>query len=1024
MTQVFISYSHDSEEHQSAVLALSERLRKDGLHTTLDRYINGTPDEGWPRWMLNQLDAADFVLVVCTPIYYRRFRGHEVPGKGKGADWEGALITQELYDARSATLKFVPIFLSAADDDCVPEPLRSQTHYALTSETNYQSLYDFLLGQAGVEPGPVGVHKIKPRVKGAPLSFAEPAPATSRAPAAGAFKADISRIDKYAPEELIGRESELELLNDAWMKVHQAQTQRRHVLTLVAMGGEGKTSLVAKWAAQLAHDGWPGCDAVFAWSFYSQGTREQTAASSDLFLVEALRFFGDAEMAQSNQSAFDKARRLAQLVGGQHALLILDGLEPLQYAPTSPTPGELRDGAMAGLLKALAVNSKGLCVLTTRYALADLRNYLQTTVLEHHLLRLSEPAGVQLLHRLGVHGSTQELAALVEGVRGHALTLNLLGTYLRDAHGGDVRKRDQVKLEEADAEEQGGHAFRVVEAYVQWFGSPDKNAKEAKRGQRAIAVLRMLGLFDRPASADCLHALLKAPPIRGLTDALFDITVEQRNIVYARLEAAKLLAVRRDVAGALLSLDAHPLVREYFGRTLKEEQPQAWRDAHRRIYEHLSATTKEGKQPSLEDLQPLYEAVAHGCQAGMLQDACDAVYRARILRGDENYSIKKLGAHASDLGAIVGFLELPWSRAAPALSEAAQAWLLHEAAYSLCALGRQSEAIEPMRIGLDMTVRRGEWRNAAIGASSLSGLELTLGQIDGDGPASAVRTAAQSVDYAERSGDLSQRPRRLATLADALHQAGRGAEALRLFTEAEVLQAEDQPEYPLLYSVTGFLYADLLLSEAERGAWRTAWHSGKPFQRAGILSDVERRAIGSLHLAESNNWLLDIALSHLTLGRTWLYAAVLQADTLRSDASAWFTTGRVAGEIDNAVKGFRISGNVDNLPLSLLTRAWLRYMQGRTTGADSAQGDLDEAWDIAERGPMPLYQADIHLHRARLFFRDQDYPWSKNDDGRARGPLDDLADARRLIERHGYWRRKEELEDAEAAITAYVEAAH
>jgi hypothetical protein len=254
---------------------------------------------------------------------------------------------------------------------------------------------------------------------------------------------------------------------------------------------------------------------------------------------------------------------------------------------------------MAGLLKALAVNSKGLCVLTTRYALADLRNYLQTTVLEHHLLRLSEPAGVQLLHCLGVHGSAQELAALVESVRGHALTLNLLGTYLRDAHGGDVRKRDQIKLEEADAEEQGGHAFRVVEAYVQWFGSPDKNAKEAKRGQRAIAVLRMLGLFDRPASADCLHALLKAPPIRGLTDALFDITVDQRNFVYARLEAAKMLTVKRDAAGALLSLDAHPLVREYFGKTLKAQRPQIWREAHRRLYEYLCASTKEGKKPAM-----------------------------------------------------------------------------------------------------------------------------------------------------------------------------------------------------------------------------------------------------------------------------------------------------------------------------------------------------------------------------------------------------------------------------------------
>jgi hypothetical protein len=61
-----------------------------------------------------------------------------------------------------------------------------------------------------------------------------------------------------------------------------------------------------------------------------------------------------------------------------------------------------------------------------------------------------------------------------------------------------------------------------------------------------------------------------------------------------------------------------------------------------------------------------------------------------------------------------------------------------------------------------------------------------------------------------------------------------------------------------------------------------------------------------------------------------------------------------------------------------------------------AQADLDEAQEIAERGPMPLLLADIALYRARLF-RDREA----------------LATARRLIEKHGYWRRKEELEDAE-----------
>jgi hypothetical protein len=104
---------------------------------------------------------------------------------------------------------------------------------------------------------------------------------------------EISRIDKYAPAELIGRKDETKLLNAAWEKVLRIEKGRAHVLTFVALGGEGKTSLVAKWAAELAHQDWPGCDVAFAWSFYSQGTREQMVASSDLFLKEALTFFGD-----------------------------------------------------------------------------------------------------------------------------------------------------------------------------------------------------------------------------------------------------------------------------------------------------------------------------------------------------------------------------------------------------------------------------------------------------------------------------------------------------------------------------------------------------------------------------------------------------------------------------------------------------------------------------------------------------------------------------------------------------------
>lgn len=171
---VFISYSHDSDDHRARVLGLSERLRGDGIDARLDQYLNGAPNIGWPRWMLDQLDEANFVVVVCTETYYRRFRGHEEPGMGKGADWEGALITQEIYDTRSSSLKFIPVLFDREDERFIPEPLRRLTYYLLNSESSYNDFYDFLLGQAGVEARSLGTLRTRERRRGVPLSFDQP----------------------------------------------------------------------------------------------------------------------------------------------------------------------------------------------------------------------------------------------------------------------------------------------------------------------------------------------------------------------------------------------------------------------------------------------------------------------------------------------------------------------------------------------------------------------------------------------------------------------------------------------------------------------------------------------------------------------------------------------------------------------------------------------------------------------------------------------------------------------------------
>ncbi|WP_295393187.1 TIR domain-containing protein [uncultured Thiodictyon sp.] len=1055
--RVFVSYSHDSDAHRERVLALSERLRGDGIATELDQYVNGAPPEGWPRWMLDGLDASDRVLLICTPTYYRRFRGHEAPGKGKGVDWEGAIVTQAIYDARSRTTRFIPVLFDPGAAGSIPEPVRGHTHYCLTSEAAYRDLYDALLDQAGVEPGELGTLKPKARRRGEPLRLPDPAATADPSPDPVAPPdIDLSHLPAGAPH-FLGRESELAALDAAWCDgAGGSGCAHTAIVELVAPGGTGKTALVRHWLAGLAARDWPGAARVYAWSFYSQGTAEDRQATEDHFLAAAVARFAVPVAPSANPA--DKGQALAETLVRRRTLLLLDGCEPLQYPP-GPLAGELRTPGLKSLLGHLASAGRpGLCVLTTREPIRTLDAWVRRrdrpagTCLRLDLGSLSDADGARLLHALGADraGSTAlgpddpELCAASRAVRGHALTLSLLGNYLRLAYAGDIRARDRADLGAASAA-AGGHAHRAVAAYERWFERSAPGAGES--GAQALAALRLLGYFDRPASVENLAALRAAPPIPGLTEALFarpgaaadgsadvpsatarsavgafgfaqriwrslrhrappggggpaesrrsqgwePIGDTQWRIALKRLEEAGLIAPP-DPANASPegTLDAHPLVREYLADAIAARSPDAWREGHRRLYARLAASAPH-RPEGLDGLQPLYQAVAHGCRAGLWQEVCDGVYIDRILRGtghDGAYSVRKLGAFGADLGAVACFFAEPWTRPVPALAEGARGWLLHEAAFRLRALGRLAEALEPMRAGAQMYVEREEWKYAARVYGNLSELLLTLGRV-----AESAADAERSVGYADRCGDAFWRMASRAALADALHQRGEIGQARLGFAEAETMQAELQPQYQLLYSLQGFRYGDLLLAAAERAAWVfAAGDAGGAGDRASeALADCEavaRRAGQTLEWEEGMPGapLLDFALHHLTLARAALYADRLQGRPPGPEAQA---------QTEQAVGGLRAAGAQEFVVCGLLTRAWLRGALGDPAGART---DLAQVQEIASRGAMQLHLADCALHRARLF-RDRQA----------------LAQARRLIESCHYGRRLPELADAEAA---------
>ncbi|HLO14668.1 MAG TPA: AAA-like domain-containing protein [Anaerolineales bacterium] len=144
--RVFISYSHDSPQHEELVLSFSNRLRADGVDAFLDQYVE-SPPEGWPLWMEKQIRDADFVLMICTKTYLKRVMNEEQPGRGLGVRWEATISYQHLYNAGSINTKFIPIVFEEACLSYIPKPLQATTYYLLTSEDAYKALYRHITGQ-------------------------------------------------------------------------------------------------------------------------------------------------------------------------------------------------------------------------------------------------------------------------------------------------------------------------------------------------------------------------------------------------------------------------------------------------------------------------------------------------------------------------------------------------------------------------------------------------------------------------------------------------------------------------------------------------------------------------------------------------------------------------------------------------------------------------------------------------------------------------------------------------------------
>jgi hypothetical protein len=591
--KLFISYSHDDENHAKKVLQLANDLRRAGFDVPIDQHV-AAPEQGWPLWMENGIEDSAFVLLICTQTYKRRITGKEKEKIGYGCRFEGKVIYNAIDKDASRNNKYLPVLFNNADKAHIPLILAGDTFYLITPDDpkGFDDLIRRLQDKHQAFTPPVGPAKNIPDL-----------------PDPGSYLNTLTKANcqidlPVTPGNIVGREKEVDQLNQAW------EDESIPVISFIAWGGVGKSSLIRYWLNHMRDNNYKGAERVFAHSFYSQGTSDQRHVSAEHFINMAFRFLQYKDKRPT--SGHEQGLLLAELFCQRKTLLILDGLEPMQHPP-GDLQGKLKDQSLAALLKNLAYNLQGLCVITSRVPVFELQS---SDCPSHELEQLSVEAGIQVLENNQVTGPKGAMVKAVEEVEGHALTLALLGSYLKTVYNGDIGKRDQMPAY-AGKHIKGRHAKKVMASYHGWLSTQDGPE---------LDILHILGLFDRAASKDAIDVLKAAPAIAGVSERIQDLSHEEWAFAVDTLTSLSLI-LKPDQTQ---TLDCHPLVREYFTDQLKAENPEGYQAAHARLYEYYKNLPEKELPDTLEELEPLFTAVAHGCLAGLHQQALHEVYWPKI----------------------------------------------------------------------------------------------------------------------------------------------------------------------------------------------------------------------------------------------------------------------------------------------------------------------------------------------------------------------------------------------------------
>ncbi len=710
--------------------------------------------------------------------------------------------------------------------------------------------------------------------------------------------------------ELVGREEELSFLDTCW------SDPKVNFVEVVAFGGTGKSSLINKWLSGFRQDHYRKAEKIYAWSFYWQGHSSDVNSSGDYFIEHALTWFGDENPTAG--TPWSKASRLAKLIRDSRTLLILDGLEPLQFPPGNKH-GQIENPSVSFLIRELAAENQGLVIATTRSPVTDIKAFDDGRVAKLNLSNLSEEAGIALLKRQGVTGKTHEYENVVRSYDGHPLSLSLVAGYLTTVHQGDLSNLSEGHslLDDAHRENQ---VQGIMSDYLEWLSD-----------KPALQLLRLVSLLERTTSVQELQAVSKIRTECGLNDDLADHNEGVWRYAIQELISAKLVSSESQNPGDVI--DCHPLIQDCILQHLKGNEGDMWESGNSLIFDYLISTAPE-EPANMTEMEPLFRAVIHGTRARRYTESF-ALYYEKIKKGQ--FSIFTDGSHHADQSCIRAFFGEGWDTPTEHLDEESQMFLITSAATNLIYLGHLAEAIEPTEVSIRWFIKNQSYLQAAVAAAPLLSMYIAAGELD-----AALRLVQGMEDVIHKSENEIAIAMAANFKAYIYYLSGEPEIAQRLFLQAESVLTQPQPQSEALFPTISSYYCKYLLdvgkeSEAlERSLKTFAWRNRNTWQ---VAVDTTSIYAGDL---------LVLGLAFLALGDKVNAQIQLnkQVDLLRSN-DEWLY-----------------------LPSGLNSRAKLHIAMN---DLESATKDLQESLEVSKRTGAKFHEWEAYLDLARLNIQRQDF---------------------------------------------------